>query len=350
MHSTYSNTLRTRIAHRFYLLFLPAMLVASSLAAVARADEPLRWQWQTGQRWQVLHTHESSSVTRSADWPGQGTMTSSYEETYLWQVDAVDDEGAATLTITLQRVTMKTRCTLPGLPEGTAHEFDSDDPEAKSLPEELPMPTAESSQKEWDRWQWVGTANDIMPFIGRQYRATYSARGEILDAVALDDPDQPDTSDEGLRQTASIENELASCWLILPEPALEADDTWQGGLKLESFAYAGELQAEHTYFGVQEDNGRPLAVIVSALTPTDAEELLPKRILSGNAATLFDPAAGHLVKTACTVTYEEHEAGNETVHATDIIAWSIAPEGEAHAEFPAKELQLPEEPAPAEAP
>ena len=143
------------------LVWGTALLCTATASAQATATEAqLKWKFKEGQKYQLKMEQE---MTQSMEIQGQPMNTSNNTTTYMtWLVTEVDEGGNASITSTIDRMTMKMNAPMMGNVD-----IDTDNDE---------QPAGMAAQ----------IKSAIQPLIGAEFKQKMSPQGEVTDVQIPD--------------------------------------------------------------------------------------------------------------------------------------------------------------------
>jgi hypothetical protein len=249
-----------------------------TVAAVGRAQEPLRWKFQPGLRLRYEIVQEFSA---SAEPAADGLTNQSRQQLDVsWEISQVDDDGTARVNLKFDRI--RTKMTLPI--GGLDYDSASDGPAIGMAAINAPLYQALTKtpvhlQLAADgRVTSVGLSEDTQAVLKR-----------MPTSEAIGDFTRPERF-----QTLF----LTGFPQLPPEKSPTPGDKWQA--KSSAPLPGGETQtveSNYTYDGLREVNGTSLAVIRLLRTVSIGNGNSPTRSIKEQASEsefLFDTAAGRL--------------------------------------------------------
>ena len=230
--------------------------VAMALATVAaRAEEKqkfvLRYQFAPDQ---VLHytiAHKMVLTTRKGDFP-----ETARNESHIWnqlKVVSVDDDGSATLELTIDRAKMAARFN-----DGETISVDT------NAPDDCPAPY-----------------RGVLTSVGKPLaRVKLSSNGDVLDAERLKAADTPATNGSGQDENADDRNPL----IAFPEDALAIGESWHDDLEVfvtlsRTLRQPVTLRRKYTLEAVENDVARirlETAILTPVREPTVQAQLIQR--------------------------------------------------------------------------
>jgi hypothetical protein len=272
-----------------YLLALAAVVAVFGAVlgpANSRADEPLRWKFEVGEKLDYNMTQEMNMSAEGGP-VGQMTTTMRQEMDMTWDVQGVNKEtGEAVIKQKFDRVKMKMTTPYGGF------EYDSKSDAA---------PT--------------GLAAMIAPMYkamtNGEFEITMTARGEVKDVKI---PDEVITALKAAPGAASM-GDIASAdgfkkmisqgALVLPEAAPKKDDKWSTKVEMNNPAIGKQtVETTYTFDGMKDIDGTKYAVIKPQLTmefekKEGATQGLSMKIAdqSSDGEVLFNVDKGRLAST-----------------------------------------------------
>jgi hypothetical protein len=259
-----------------------ALLIAS--LTTAQAQTMLRWKLQPNQ---TLHYSIGQDVISNFESNGQPVqMTVTQQLDMRWQVEAVDADGAATLSQTIDRVRIKVE------------------------PSGQPAVEYDSAAKEEPQGQVKILASFFGLLVNQSIATKVNSRGEVLEfkfpadvlekMKQLPDGGQMGTllSEQGMKQLLDI--------MALPEEAVVAGKTWQRHSDLNPPGVGKEdIDTTYTYAGNETKDGRELEKldlsVIMKFTPDEKQATAVEiKEQDTTGAIYFDNAAGYLVQSDAT--------------------------------------------------
>jgi hypothetical protein len=234
-----------------YLLALAAVVfvyVSALAPAISRADEPLRWKFEVGEKLDYNMTQEMNMSAEGGP-VGQMTTTMRQEMDMVWDVIGIDEQtGEADIKQKFERVKMKLSTPLGGV------EYDSKSDAA---------PT--------------GLAAMIAPMYkaitNGEIEIIMTARGEIKDVKIPDDVNAALKSAPGaaaLGDMASAEGfkkMIRQGAFVLPEAAPKKEDKWSTKLEMNNPKIGKQtVETTYTFDGMKDIDGTKYAVFKPQLT------------------------------------------------------------------------------------
>jgi len=265
------------------LIAILAFATAHAASDTASAKKALRWKLRAGQEFRV-HSVQSSDGTITGDAGQEHEKVESVADE-LCRVEAVDSRGTADLTMTIERVRLRTRS-----PRGNV------DIDTNERTEKLPMDIALTAE----------LAKKIISEM--KVRFSVDNRGRIV-AVKI--------NEEAVRVWASIvpgwsdrfsEKEITKTLRqvlpVFPESPLAVGDTWNDTLEFSRPHGTGfqKVYVKYRYAGPTAHNNRTVDKIVTEATLDWGDEKLPhgvtvKVVSQENPGTIyFDNQTGRLVE------------------------------------------------------
>jgi hypothetical protein len=284
------------------ILWVGVLAVAATLsAAPVQAQVTLRYKFKEGDKLNYVMEQKMDMTMNNAGNESTVTMTQKMDMT--WKVTAVDKDGTAKITQTIDRV----HITMDTPPPGGKTEFDSKDDKEPTDP--------------------VGKmiAPIFKAMVGAEFTLTMTPRGEakdvvvpqkLLDAVEKAGPAAGGMTPDVLKQMASQGG------LVLPEKALKKGDTWTpepNKLKMEPLGTM-TVKTEATYEGEVTKDGKKLEQIalkpkMTLEAPANATTKMTLKKQDNKGTALFDSAKGQLAETTMEMTMDmEIVAGGQTVN------------------------------------
>lgn len=253
-----------------------AFAVSVPLAGFAE-ETAIAWKFTKGDKLLVTREQNTVSQTSVANKPVRTTVDTTVDMT--WTVHDVDEQGAAQITQSLDRIQVKMDAG-HGLVE-----FDS-------ASKEKPVAAVKT------------LADGVLPLVGGTFEITMTRRGEMLGLK----PSEKLAKLLGSKlDDAGIAKLLQQPLVLLPEKAVEPAASWETQRTLPSSL--GDLRQTLTYkfAGLGDDTRAKLARleiagVIAAPKPTANLPKLKSNELTGSAD--FDTAAGRLVEMTVTQTLE----------------------------------------------
>lgn len=324
--------MRLRIFSGFNLLLCICAACFVAASPRLRADEPLRWKFEVGQKLNYNMTQEMNMSAMGGP-VGQQMSTSMKQDMEMtWDVQGVDQKsGEAIIKQKFERVRMHMKT-----PVG---EFDYD-----SKSEAAP----------------TGLGAMIAPMYkamtNGEFEITMTARGEVKDVKIPDDviaalKASPGAAAMGdIATSEGFKKMISQGALVLPEVAPKKGDKWSSKVEMKNPAVGKQtIETTYTYEGTEDKEGTTYAVIKPQLKmefdnapvaegqPKPATPPLSMKIAdqSSDGEILFNVAKGRLHATTLTqkVTIEA-TVGNQTVtqKIDQTIKVNVTPAGEKKAE------------------
>ena len=251
-----------------YLQAVSAAFIAISGFALAplrlQADEPLRWKFEVGQKFDYNMVQEMN-MSAAGGPAGQMNTTMRQEMDMTWDVQGVDkNTGEAVIKQKFDRVKMKMTT-----PVG-AFEYDS---KSEAAP--------------------IGLAAMIAPMYkamtNGEFEITMTARGEVKDAKIPAEVLEALKNSPGAAAMGDIatpegfKKMISQGALVLPEASPKQGDTWATKVEMNNPAVGKQtVETTYTYGGTKEVDGTTYAVIKPQLKmdfesqPAEAAEGQPK--------------------------------------------------------------------------
>ncbi|HEX3601627.1 MAG TPA: DUF6263 family protein [Lacipirellulaceae bacterium] len=282
-----------RCRYQYLSVFAAAAIVISSIAAasnMARADEPLRWKFEVGEKLDYNMVQEMN-MSAAGGPVGPMNTTMRQEMDMTWDVQGVDKKtGEAVIKQKFDRVKMKMQTPVGGF------EYDS---KSEAAP--------------------TGLAAMIAPMYkamtNGEFEITMTARGEVKDVKIPEDVVAALKSSPGAAAMGDIASAegfkkmISQGALVLPEAAPKKGDTWTTKVEMNNPA-AGKQTVETTYRyeGTKDIDGTTYAVIKPQLkmdfekpaaTAGQPAQQLSMKIAdqSSDGEVLFNIAKGRLSST-----------------------------------------------------
>jgi hypothetical protein len=219
---------------------LVGLVVTAAVSHPAQGETLLRWKFEQGQKSHNIMTQEMQMKMVISENPSHVTTTSTME--FDWEITALDDQGVATLTQTIERFRMK----MQG-PQGVMLEYDT---QSDQEPEGMA----------------VMMASAFGGMIGKSCITKMDSRGNILEiklpqGLAENMSKLPGGaqlgsmfSEEGMKGMAEI--------ATLPEDPVNPGDTWTRTATMKN-PVTGDMTIETTfrYVGPEVRDGRELEKI-----------------------------------------------------------------------------------------
>lgn len=257
---------------------LAVMLVASSPSP---GQKVLRYKFTPGQTHRYAVTQKMVQSVATPERTVKITLTQTMDTRQ--KIDAVDAEGVASVTQTVERVRMDM-----DLPQGRKVQYDS---AAKEPPEGIAK----------------AYANAVGSLVNRPIRMRLTSRGEArkvevpADALAglkkSVGPAAEIAAPENLTQLANL--------ALFPEDPVSVGQTWKHEATVTNPAF-GKLviQTTYRYEGEEMRQGRKLDKISSQMTLNLAEKggvaAMKIKAQEGQGTIYFDPAVGLIVESSAT--------------------------------------------------
>jgi hypothetical protein len=255
-------------------------LVASLSAFPARAENLLRWKFAQGQKLSVTLEQKIDLDTTSGTKPRKIAIEMRMD--MRWNVDAVDADGLAEISQTITRLKMHLEMAGTG-----PIDFDTD-----------------STKPPQGAAEYFAAASKL---IGLEIKTEINARGEIV-SVAISDEDKQKigaalagTALAPLFSSAGLAETLKQTAAVLPEQAVNIDDTWQRESTAKLTVGQVRQQTTYTYRGPRDVDGQMLEAIelasqLEVVKPADAERPVTLKEHEHTGTLLFDAAAGRFVE------------------------------------------------------
>jgi len=324
--------MRFRGDHIRFVSIILSLAGLSLAACAARAEDPLRWKFEVGEKLDYNMTQEMnmSAATGAA---GQMTTTMRQDMDMTWDVQGVDKTtGEAVIKQKFERVKMKM----------TSPVFNIDYDSKSDAPP-------------------VGLAAQIAPMYkamtNAEFEITMTARGEVKDVKIPEEVMTALKNSPGAAQMGDIatpegfKKMISQGALVLPEATPKKGDTWSTKVEMNN-PQAGKQTVEttYTYDGTKEADGVNYAVIKPQLkmafeerpAPAEGQPKAPAPQLSmkivdqnSDGEILFNLSKGRLSSTTLkqNVTIEAKVAGQTIQQKIDQkIEVKVAPAGEKKAD------------------
>lgn len=285
---------------------------APYMAASESAKASLRWKLREGDQLRLQVTQTTKTETSV-----MGKATAMSIDTGLemmWRVDNVERDGTMRMTLSFDRVKMKTTDT-----DGQAVVYDSSSAEA-------PLPLVRNM------------ARDIRPLLSSRFAVAMSNRGEILEVTRREESDGQATKGpnaspwKGLMTKDGINQTLRQILGLLPEAPVAEGDKWASTYDVDSPLGKIRIANSLTCDGTILRNGRPYAKIamVARVAPQKEAETPDTPAIPTSEKYVgvfyFDNVAGRLVHSEITQTTVSELPFKDTaikVNASSTIVLSV---------------------------
>lgn len=235
--------MRSSLSVRRVLCALAALLFCVLSTVTSHADEPLRWKFKAGDKFDYTMAQDMN-MNMDAGPAGKLATTAQQNMEMNWAIQTVNPDGSAVIKQSIDRIRVK--MTAPG---GQGFDYDSDSKEPAVGMAAMVAPTFEAM-----------TAGS--------FEFTMSPRGdvsdvkvspELLEAVKNAPGNQGSTDEKAAEQFKQMVSQVA---FVLPEKAPTAGEQWTTKIALNNPA-AGNQSVETTYkfVGTREVDGTTFAVI-----------------------------------------------------------------------------------------
>ena len=288
------------------LVLAAAAITAAS--STARAEKLLRWKFTPGQTFHYVMSQEQSQKIKAGTMPITMTMTMNMD--MRQKVEAVDPQGVASITQTIDRIQMKMTS-----PQGIGMDYDSASGKPPEGLAKLVGPVFDSMVKKpfTMKMDPQGKVSDMkLPqgFLESINKVAGAQMGNMF-------------SEEGLKQMTGSQG-----MAVLPEKAIAVGHTWsqQTGMDM---AMLGKIAVKYTYKyeGIEKRDGKELEKIAHTLEmdispqkdkPQPFEVKMTDQKMQGT--TYFDNEAGRLVenKTGGTMKMTLSVAGQQIEQEIDM--------------------------------
>jgi hypothetical protein len=245
-------------------------------AASARADELLRWKFNTGEAFET-QMKQDMNMSINAGAAGQMATTANQTMNMTWTVKSVDEKGVATIEQKIDRIQMK--MTAPG---GQGFDYDTQSEEPATGVAAMVAPTMEA-------------------MTSGQFTFNITPRGEISDVKISDEllaavKNGPGGETGAVEQFKSMVAQIA---LVLPEKAPKMGETWTTKIAVANAAGGGNQSVEttYTYDGTRDADGTTYAVIKPSMKMELAQNPMMEMKMKEqktDGEVLFDLKAGEL--------------------------------------------------------
>ena len=258
-------------------------LLVSSLAT-AQAQTLLRWKLQPNQ---TLHYAIGQDVASNFELNGQPVRMSVAQRLEVrWQVEAVDADGAATFSQTIDRIRIKVEQL-----DQPAVEYDSADKEEPQGPVKV-------------------LASFFGLLVNQPIASKVNSQGEVLEfrfpADVLEKMKQLPgggqmgtlLSEQGMKQMLDV--------MALPAEGVTAGKSWRRHSQLNPPGIGKEdIETTYTYAGNETKDGRPLEklglTVIMKFTPDERQPTSVEiKEQDTTGVIYFDNAAGHLAQSEAT--------------------------------------------------
>lgn len=258
---------------------LAALSLCVLTTAVSQADEPLRWKFKAGDKFNY-NMKQDMNMNMDAGPAGKLATTAQQNMDMNWAIQSVNPDGGAVIKQTIDRIRVK--MTAPG---GQGFDYDSDD--------EGPA---------------VGMAAMVAPtfkaMTAGSFEFTMSPRGEVtdvkvspelLEAIKNAPGNQGGTDEKAAEQFKQMVSQVA---FVLPEKAPAKGETWTTKIALNNPAAGNQtVETTYTFDGTREVDGITYAVIKPAMTMNLAgnpQMEMKMKEQKTNGEVLFNIEAGRL--------------------------------------------------------
>lgn len=258
---------------------LAALSLCVLTTAVSQADEPLRWKFKAGDKFNY-NMKQDMNMNMDAGPAGKLATTAQQNMDMNWAIQSVNPDGGAVIKQTIDRIRVK--MTAPG---GQGFDYDSDN--------EGPA---------------VGMAAMVAPtfkaMTAGSFEFTMSPRGEVtdvkvspelLEAIKNAPGNQGGTDEKAAEQFKQMVSQVA---FVLPEKAPAKGETWTTKIALNNPAAGNQtVETTYTFDGTREVDGITYAVIKPAMTMNLAgnpQMEMKMKEQKTNGEVLFNIEAGRL--------------------------------------------------------
>gem|GEM_PF-502795 len=285
------------------LVAVAAVVLLSARVEPTSAQKVLRWKFEEGQtlEWK---TAQNADITMTINDMEQATNTS-FTMTMGMFVKQVDEEGVASLEITMDRLQMEMQMA------GQKMEFDTDSDEVPAAG------IGEMLKKAFD------------PLMSMTYTIKMDPRGEILDVDVPEESLKMLKSIPGMGQFGkmftkeSMQDMSSTGWMTLPEKGLAVGDSWDTESETNNPILGKQTAATHfTYEGSEEVDGKSLEKISMEMDMKfdgDVENELGIKMniedMTLTGTFYFDAEQGRLASSEIKQQMEaDLEAGGQSMH------------------------------------
>jgi hypothetical protein len=225
-----------------------ALLLCFLSTAVSQADEPLRWKFKAGDKYNY-NMKQDMNMNMDAGPAGKLATTAQQNMDMNWAIQSVNPDGGAVIKQSIDRIRVK--MTAPG---GQGFDYDSDD--------EGPA---------------VGMAAMVAPtfkaMTAGTFEFTISPRGEVTDVKvspelleALKNAPGNQAGTDDAKAAEQFKQMVSQVAFVLPEKAPAKGETWSTKIALNNPAAGNQtVETTYTFEGTREVDGITFAVIKPAM-------------------------------------------------------------------------------------
>jgi hypothetical protein len=261
---------------------LLSLAASVSVAAPARAGEPLRWKFKPGETLRYTLVQETVQRVKAMGQP-EAKSTLNQTVNMHWEVKRVSSDGVAEMSQTIDHVRMKVDSPL------NSFEFDSSTGKVPEGPIAGPLVPL------------------LRALVGAEFTLKMSARGELsevkvpqklIDSLRQSNP----AAGGGMVSEDGLKNLISQSSLALPEGPLDKGKTWTNQSKLP-LPMVGTMVTDkrYTFEGPDPKAAGLLQIsleIKMSLEPAaDSNVALKITAHDGKGEFLFDPQAGRIVSS-----------------------------------------------------
>lgn len=255
-----------------------ALLALSAFALAARSAEPLRWKWAAGDSVRYL-TEQTMNMQMTAGPAGNINSTTTQAMLIDWNVDAVEDNGTATLSQQFERITMKTNG-----PMGQGFQYDSASDEPPSGMAALVAPMFDA----------IVSAPIVVEVLPTGEYVDVRLSDELAEAVE----DMPG----GAMSVDAITQMTKQSSIAFPEKELAPGESWTQTAQVNAPQVGKMLvTTTYTYNGEKDVDGRALESFTPRIEigapPTDGAMAIDFKTRDSSGEILFDREAGRIVSS-----------------------------------------------------
>ncbi|MGE0758503.1 MAG: DUF6263 family protein [Pirellulaceae bacterium] len=236
---------------RRILALLGILFACGAGLGPVRAETTLRWKFPPAATWKYVFQQKGRTETTGAGKPTVVVVDMSLHLT--WSVESVDDAGVATLTQSIDKLTLT---------------MEVDEQPAVSYDSSARTPTSGAPKE---------IANAVAGIVGAKCSVKMNTRGEVLavePSEALRERLAQSPGNE-LFSAEGLARMLRQATIPLPDMPLADGTSWKGTHESPSPLGQLVLATQYTFRGTEEREGRPVATIVSetdiALTPATGD-------------------------------------------------------------------------------
>lgn len=295
---------RTRLP---FALLLP--LTVASVAAAAPEKAAPRYRFKQGEK--LAYVVEATTKIETTGYGRTNTATMTQLIDLTWEVGAVDAEGKAAITQTIDRIRFKAVTPRESAAYDTQGGAEPADPHVKRIADRLNAVVGGRIRADLDA---RGGLADIR-LIGR------AGAGQANSADSWGDLGSP-ASEAGFRRL------IGQLIPALPDAAPPAGGSWWARTTETLADGKATTERRYTFDGTEERGGRTVDKLSLTLARQTEDGTGEKRGgTTGTGTVFFDPAAGRLIESSLTHTREvdvSADDGKLTRKVTETIALKLA--------------------------